>query len=112
MKNAQLSMSIARTNTFSAHATSTNHGAESPITDRATPTTKNAAIPNSARASAVALETDMKDSNAVVDKTTRTCRRVVPGRPTDFITSTLYSSLMRAQRSNLRQARNANIRLD
>src|SRR5205814_773016 len=58
-KNAQLSISIARTKALSAQATSTNHGAASPITDRATPITKNAAIPNSASARAVALETDM-----------------------------------------------------
>src|SRR5262249_13969498 len=78
---------------------------DSPITDRATPTTKNAAIPNSARASAVALDTDMKDNNAVVDRTTRTCRLVVPGRLTDFIKSPFSSFQIRAHRSNVRQVR-------
>src|SRR5262245_58445888 len=67
-------MSTARTNALSRQAISTNHGADSPTTDRATPTTKNAAMPNSASASAVAFETDMNDRSAVVDKTTRICR--------------------------------------
>jgi hypothetical protein len=67
-------MSILRTITLSAQAASMNQGAASPINDRATPTTKKTAMPNSARATAVALETEMKDSSGVVDSTTRTWR--------------------------------------
>ena len=37
-----------------------------------TPGTKNAATPSCARASAAALRTDMNDSSAVDDRTTRT----------------------------------------
>src|SRR5437762_13336694 len=74
MKKAQLSMSMARTNAVSAQATTTNHGADYPTTDRATPITKKAAMPSSASASAVAFEIDMNDSNLVVDRTMRTCR--------------------------------------
>src|SRR5262245_36591346 len=72
MKKDQLSISIERTNTLSMHAATTNHAAASPINDRATPITKNAPIPNSAKASAAAFDTDMKDKSVVVERTTRT----------------------------------------
>src|SRR5207247_4565404 len=85
MKKAQLSMSMARTNALSAQATTTNHGADSPTTDRATPITKKAAMPSSASATAVAFEIDMSDSNAVVDRTIRTCRFSVYDGPVDLI---------------------------
>src|SRR5262245_58575480 len=74
MKKAQLSMSIVRTKALSQHAASMNHGADSPMKDLATPTEKKAAMPKSANATAVALETDMKDRSVVLDNTTRTCR--------------------------------------
>ena len=78
-------MSMHRTSALSAQATRTNHGADSPITERATPITKKAAMPNSASAIAVAFETDMNDSKAVVDKTTRTWRFGVRGGAADLI---------------------------
>jgi hypothetical protein len=70
MKNAQPSISIARTKTPTRHAARTNQAAASPINDRATPTAKKAAMPSSASTSAVAFETDMNDSRVVVDSTT------------------------------------------
>jgi hypothetical protein len=73
MKKAQLSISINRTNGMRAHASKTNQGAESPTNERATPEIKKIAMPNSARVKAVAFDTDINDSSAVVDKTTRTC---------------------------------------
>jgi hypothetical protein len=67
-------MSMVRTKALTPHAASMNQGADSPMKDLATPTEKKAAMPNSANATAVARETDMKDRSVVLDNTTRTCR--------------------------------------
>ena len=78
MNSAQLSMSAARASTLSTPAASTTHGAQSPASARARPTTKKAPTPSSAMASAAAFQTDMNDSSAVAERTTRTTCR--PGR--------------------------------
>jgi hypothetical protein len=75
MNKAQLSISIIRTSALTAHAARMNHGADSPMIDRAMPAVKKAAMPSSATIRAVALVMDIKDSSAVVDKTTLTWRR-------------------------------------
>jgi len=67
-----------------------NQGADSPIKDRATPTEKNAAMPNSANATAVARETDMKDRSVVLDNTTRTCGFGLSGGSVTLIANSLW----------------------
>jgi len=76
-------------------------------------------MPSSASASAVAFEIDMNDSNAVVDRTIRTCRFSVSGGTVDLIgewASSLRNGdcadsrraciLMKAQERKSRQAAN------
>ena len=65
-------MSMARTKAPTIAAASTNQAAESPSDARSGPATKNAPTPSCAIASAAAFRTDMNDSSAVEDRTTRT----------------------------------------
>src|SRR5579862_4647536 len=68
MNTAHCSMSTARTNAASAQALSTAIGVQSCSTGPATLTTKNAAAPNSANASAAAFHTDMNDKRDVATR--------------------------------------------
>ena len=71
MRNAQLSMSIARSSAAKAVAASTNQPAESPSVGATTPAIKNAAAPSCAIGKAAARHTDMNGRSAADDKTTR-----------------------------------------
>ena len=64
--------------TLTRAAASTTHGAQSPASGRARPTTKKAPAPSSAIASAAAFHTDMNGSSAVAERTTRTASRPGP----------------------------------
>ena len=75
IRNAQLSISIARTNAASTTTPTANPAAEEPGNGTVVPPRKKIAIPSCVMASAAALRTDMNDSSAVEERTTRIGRR-------------------------------------
>jgi hypothetical protein len=75
----QLSRSMVRTIAARAAATATAHGVHAPTSVRTMPATKNAPIPSSAIASAVAFHVETNEPSAVAERTTGTRRRKPDG---------------------------------